>query len=765
MAKKRSKPQNAVLFHHPDAVDTSRSRLMGRHAAGEGFLKGFVRHSGVDDFHCHAFEREHFDDFQRRIGAIDGNNRPCHWVPMGEMAAAESGTLMLSDPSLAPFSWRRRSTGNRGYSLCGLTHTIASNKVMDILGDMLVAPLQPWDALICTSQVVKDTVTEVLDNWGDYLKARTGGKIKPEILLPVIPLGIDCDAYDTGGKGGDERQKIRRQLGIEEDDIVVLFMGRLSFHAKAHPTPMYLSLEEAAKRSGKRLHLIQAGWFANKAIEKEFREGVAAFCPSVNGIFLDGREPDVRFKVWFAADIFTSLSDNVQETFGLSPIEAMAAGLPVVVSDWNGYRDTVRPGIDGFTIPTWLPLPRSGGDLALAPETKINPKASDQAYDQYLGLVSQSTAVDVAQAADAFSALASEADLRRQMGEAGRKRARESFDWRRVVTAYQALWRDLETIRKREKEIVPVTKGKPALPLRDDPFSLYASYPTETLDGDAVVSIPEREESWADRLAAVKAQFMNTFAAIVLLAADEQEAILRKLEEEGPLNVYALAELIPTERRYLLSRTVAWLAKMDIVRLQPAKGKSGGKKGRWTWRPKAVRAGPWSILASPPAARARSAPRRVISGTRWRANRTTRWPSINWVKYWPSPENGMKPKPTSKPPLKKPPITNRRSAIWARSCSWKGITRPPERPWKRPARWRRRMARRNICLAFAAAIGAPTKMRSAIWRIVSNPKVTAPMLSPTWALSRTTSTARIRPNRHLKGPSNWIRETSWQRPR
>jgi hypothetical protein len=47
MAKKKSKSQNAVLFHHPDAVDTSRPRLMGRHAAGEGFLRGFVRHSGV----------------------------------------------------------------------------------------------------------------------------------------------------------------------------------------------------------------------------------------------------------------------------------------------------------------------------------------------------------------------------------------------------------------------------------------------------------------------------------------------------------------------------------------------------------------------------------------------------------------------------------------------------------------------------------------------------------------------------------------------
>ena len=26
----------------------------------------------------------------------------------------------------------------------------------------------------------------------------------------------------------------------------------------------------------------------------------------------------------------------------------MAAGLPLVVSDWSGYRDLVRDGVDGF---------------------------------------------------------------------------------------------------------------------------------------------------------------------------------------------------------------------------------------------------------------------------------------------------------------------------------------------------------------------------------------------------------------------------------
>ena len=47
-----------------------------------------------------------------------------------------------------------------------------------------------------------------------------------------------------------------------------------------------------------------------------------------------------------------SLVDNTQETFGLAVAEAMAAGLPVVASNWNGYRDLVRHGVDGYLVPS-----------------------------------------------------------------------------------------------------------------------------------------------------------------------------------------------------------------------------------------------------------------------------------------------------------------------------------------------------------------------------------------------------------------------------
>src|SRR5205807_881053 len=84
--------------------------------------------------------------------------------------------------------------------------------------------------------------------------------------------------------------------------------------------------------------------------------------------------------------------DNLQETFGLSPIEGMAAGLPLVVSDWNGYRDTVRDGVDGFRIPTLMPPTPYGIDLADRYALGIDD------YDYYIGFTSQLIAVDTAAA-------------------------------------------------------------------------------------------------------------------------------------------------------------------------------------------------------------------------------------------------------------------------------------------------------------------------------------------------------------------------------
>lgn len=571
MAEETDPPTNCVILHHPDAVDTSRPKLMGRHAAGEGFLKGFVRHSGVSEFHAQCFSREHFEDFKKRVGALDPRRRPCHLVVPGRMGteASTPRTLVLPGPDISPFAWRRRRQ-EVDYSIVGLTHTTASETAMTAICDLSVAPTRPWDALVCTSGAVKGMVEKLLEGWHAYLGERLGTAPGTALELPVIPLGVDCDAFTDGPNGEATRRRLRRRLGIGDDDVVALFMGRLSFHAKAHPLPMYVGLEAAASRTGKKIHLIQAGWFANAAIERQFRDAASQLCPSVNAIFLDGREPEVRAGVWFAADLFTSLSDNVQETFGLTPIEAMAAGLPSVITDWNGYRETVRHGTDGFSVATWMPAAGFGADIALPPE--IGAGGPDNAYDHYCGNVSQSTAVDVAAAATAYAALVVNPDLRRSMGQAARRRALDTFDWRVVVAAYQDLWRHLTEVRAAAAggagirvAVARPTGAAPLVPLYDDPFRLFEGYPTARIRRATEV----RPAPGADgqRLATLRQSTMNNFAAQHLLGEADTAAILKHLADRGPTAAGNLADWIAPDRPEPTIRTIAWMAKMGLVTL------------------------------------------------------------------------------------------------------------------------------------------------------------------------------------------------------
>ena len=87
-------------------------------------------------------------------------------------------------------------------------------------------------------------------------------------------------------------------------------------------------------------------------------------CPSVRFLRLGGPKPvseELKRKALTASDLAISLVDNAQETFGLAVAEAMAAGLPLVASDWSGYRDLVRDGVDGFLIPSvWSASAQSG---------------------------------------------------------------------------------------------------------------------------------------------------------------------------------------------------------------------------------------------------------------------------------------------------------------------------------------------------------------------------------------------------------------------
>jgi starch synthase len=246
--------------------------------------------------------------------------------------------------------------------------------------------------------------------------------------------------------------------------------------------------QAAAERSGKALVLILCGRTPNEDVEAIYLAGAATYAPDVRIIRVDSRDDATRRQAWAAGDIFISLADGIQETFGLTPVEAMAAGLPVVVSDYDGYRDTVRDGVDGFRIASFAPEPGSAGrTYALRQELNII------SYNEYCLRVATATSIDLGQLTDRLTVLAQQPDLRRRLGAAGKARARELYDWRHVFRQYQSLWADLNARRaaaaKDPAEIAWLTAAPKTSPARLDPFRSFAHYPTTLIGADTPVAL------------------------------------------------------------------------------------------------------------------------------------------------------------------------------------------------------------------------------------------------------------------------------------
>jgi glycosyltransferase involved in cell wall biosynthesis len=552
----------AAIVYARDGFDTGGQRLLGRQAAGEGFLKALVRNASNTHFHCQTETRPEFDDFVTRIRPwAAGREIQATWLRWNDRELLERvGALHRPDSLIANMAWQRRFGNQRGYAITGVTHTIASLHVQRELVQMAVAPVQPWDALICTSNSVRSTVERILANYQDYLEVRTGARSSVPLKLPVIPLGVDCAEFDHPHKA-EHRAALRTELGVGPDDLLVLYVGRLVFYAKAHPAPLYLAVERAAaelqRTRGARVHLVQAGWFEGDEEKQDFLSSAAALCPSARCLFVDGRKPGLRSRLYAASDIFVSLADNIQETFGLTPVEAMASGVPVVVSDWDGYRETVRDGVDGFRVATTLPPPGAGTDFALGFS------AEALSYSHYVAHTSLTTAVDVRHAAACLERLAREPELRAKLGEAGKQRARELYDWPVVVRAYEALWSELTELRSSAPEVAPLGPTAPADPRAEDPYRLHGHYPTRVLSGDMVLARTGISDAAALTL---RNHPITSFGHAARAPAELIDRVLAELAPE-PARVIDILTRHPEIPQPILARTLVYLLKLDLLRV------------------------------------------------------------------------------------------------------------------------------------------------------------------------------------------------------
>ncbi len=157
--------------------------------------------------------------------------------------------------------------------------------------------------------------------------------------VSVIHPGVNLSDY--AGKS-NARLATRKELNIGIDDPVIVFAS-MNFEIKGLDNIM-LALARL-KKHNKSIKLIVAG----KGNIKKYQALAKDAQISENIIFTGTVTKDKLIDLYLAGDLYMMLSRF--DTFGMVVLEAMAAGLPVMISSQVGARDLVKDEKNGFIIP------------------------------------------------------------------------------------------------------------------------------------------------------------------------------------------------------------------------------------------------------------------------------------------------------------------------------------------------------------------------------------------------------------------------------
>ncbi len=207
----------------------------------------------------------------------------------------------------------------------------------------------------------------------------------------LIPPGVDQKTYRPQEQ---RRLGLREQLGISADTIVAASVGHL-VPVKGHGTLI------RAAAALPNLHV----WIAGRPLDAEYAASLEQLRKDLHvedRVQLLGNIKDIPAFL-AEADIFVlpTVAKWRMEGCPVALLEAMACGLPAIATNIPGAQDVIQPRSNGLLVP---------------PE-------------------------DHPALADALGELASSADLRRALGNAGRDRVLNGYTTEREADQYDRLYR------------------------------------------------------------------------------------------------------------------------------------------------------------------------------------------------------------------------------------------------------------------------------------------------------------------------------------
>ncbi|WP_369184259.1 glycosyltransferase family 4 protein [Streptomyces sp. Y1] len=227
--------------------------------------------------------------------------------------------------------------------------------------------------------------TDVLTYLGEYTRSRIAGAVGPQAAARMVqlPPGVDETAFHPGSGGAE----VRRRLGLADRPVVVC-VSRL-VPRKGQDTLIEAMPQILADVPDAVLLIVGGGPYRADLEKLADARGVRA------SVRFTGSVPWEELPAHYGAgDVFampcrTRRGGLDVEGLGIVYLEASATGLPVVAGDSGGAPDAVLEGETGYVVP--------GGSAAAAAERIVR--------------------------------LLRDEELRRSMGEAGRRWVERSWRW------------------------------------------------------------------------------------------------------------------------------------------------------------------------------------------------------------------------------------------------------------------------------------------------------------------------------------------------
>jgi glycosyltransferase involved in cell wall biosynthesis len=180
---------------------------------------------------------------------------------------------------------------------------------------------------------------------GAVARQLSSQRIVPDEKIALVPNGIDVDRFANARKDFD-RTAFLKSKNLPADCALVASIGELR-KLKRHDD--LIKAGATVVREIRNVHFVVAG--IDTSTTGENRKQLVAL---VDELKLTDR---VHLLGWLdnaeallcAVDVFVSASET--ESFGLSIVEAMAAGTPVVATSTDGAQEVVEDQVTGLLVP------------------------------------------------------------------------------------------------------------------------------------------------------------------------------------------------------------------------------------------------------------------------------------------------------------------------------------------------------------------------------------------------------------------------------